>query len=335
MCKALKSKVLVIENTYYSLLLYILFDENWQCRDYYIVNERLSKGFISRLKCMVNSVRELNYFPRVRMRHPLASIIQRKKFIESLRNYQYIYGNIYELKINLNKEKNWIQIDDGEFTYLQLSESYHAKIPFEKIRNSYIFEKILDVNYDFDFSSVNYLVPDTERYRSLTNTYSINFVDMKKSFSILSNDSKNKILKLFGLDFELNIARNLILMQPLFTDGLVSTVEEEIELYRYMLKQLNIAETDCVFKPHPASHINYQTYFPQSEFISNDFPSELISLCNVSFDKVATLFSSGINAFSDTSRELYFFGNLWLKLPVKLAGYKITNGHITDFNPGG
>lgn len=335
MYNMLKDKILIVENTYYSLLLYVLSDTNWEKRDYVIINERISSGFISRLKNLVNSVLELDYFPRVRVRYPIKSILQRKKFLKFIQPYDVVYGNIYELKMELVHDKEWFQIDDGEFTYLQLAESYDAKIPYKKIRNSYVFRRFLGINYGFDFLTVNYLLPDRQKYRILENKYSMRFVDMKKAYRRLSDDNKSVVLKLFGLDSDLTMARNLILMQPLFTDGVVVSIDDEIEIYRYILKVLGIDECECVFKPHPASSINYQVYFPQSMVISNDFPSELLPLCDVQFDKVATLFSSGISAFSETANELYFFGNLWLKLPTQLDPYKIINGETTDFFPGG
>lgn len=330
-----KGKRLIIENTYYSLLLYILLDENWQERDYVIVNERISSGFISRLKGVVNSVWEIDYFPRVRIKYPVQSILKRKRFLKFIKSYDAIYGNIYELKMDLQHNKKWIQIDDGEFTYLQLAESYDATIPYKSIRNSFIFKKMLRVNYDFQFLDVSYLLPDREKYRNLENKYSIEFVDLKRAYQHLSDESKSNVLRLFGLDFNLAMARNLILMQPLYTDGVVERIEDEIELYRYIIRMLGIVESECVFKPHPASSIDYQVYFPQSKVISNDFPSELLSLCDVQFDKVATLFSSGISIFNETAKELYFFGSLDLKLPVQLMPYKIINGEMTDFASGG
>lgn len=320
------NRVLVIENTYYSLLLYILSDPYWRTRDYFLVNERISRSFISRMKCLVNSVSEIDCFPRIRFSHPISSCIQRVKFLKIIKDYDVICGNIYELKLSLSHKTRWVQIDDGEYSFSQLMHANRNEVPFEGLRGSFIFRYFFAVDYKFDFENVSYLLPDNSKYQMLKDRFSIEYVDMKYMYQQLSVENKNVLHGLFGLDFDLNAGKYLILMQPLFSDGLVNSIEEEIKLYEYMIDWLALEKHECVFKPHPASKIDYCSFFPNSIFISNDFPSELISLSGKHFEKVVTLYSSGISIFIDTAKEIYFFGSFNLNLPVELLPYKIVDG---------
>ncbi|WP_293793053.1 glycosyltransferase family 52 [uncultured Pantoea sp.] len=326
-------KTLIIENTYYSILLYILSDVQWRNKDYYIIRDRVSQDFINRLSNYVNSVTTTDFFPRIRISQPIKSYFQRLKFIKLIKDYNVIFGNIYELKVELYKGKTWIQIDDGEFTYAQLKDQYRANIPFKKFRNSFLFKNKLDVEYDFDFKSVNYLLPNSEKYLNLADKYSARFVDISSSFKLISVEDRKDILSLFGLNHDLKSDGNLILMQPLYSDGLVKSEREEIDLYKRMLSTLGIREEECVFKPHPASQISYNEYFPVSFILPKDFPSELLTLSGVEFNKVATLFSGGIRSFEHVSKQVYFFGGLGLSLKVNVIPYKIIDGVKSNFNP--
>jgi len=89
---------LIIENTYRSLLIYMLYEPSWKKHDYVIVKGRISNDFISRFKGKVNKVSISDDFPIISLKSPFSSIYSRLHFLNSLKSYDEIYGNVLKLK---------------------------------------------------------------------------------------------------------------------------------------------------------------------------------------------------------------------------------------------
>lgn len=326
-----KDKTLIIENTYYSLLLYIFSDSDWREKDYYIVRGRVSDLFIERFIQLVNKVYVFDSFPTLNYKMPLKSIKQRLQFLDLIKRYRYVLGNICELKIPLSRDKIWTQIDDGEYTYIQLMQGYRPKIRHFKFKNSYVFRKLFKVDYVFNYVSATYLLPNSSRYETKID-YVHEKIDFAKKYACLSSQEKNVILSLFGLNISLDNGNNILLMQPLFDDGLVPSVDDEIQVYKIIMERLKIDQNNWLFKPHPASKVDYSKFLPLKNIMLSDFPCELLNFIGVEFNVVATAFSGGCDTFKDSAKEIYYFGTKTFNLNVsELQPYKIVDGLVCDF----
>ena len=69
----------------------------------------------------------------------------------------------------------------------------------------------------------------------------------------------------------------LLITQPLFVDGIVSSESEQIQFYRSLLQQYANGY-DLIIKPHPRDNVDYSTVFPQAVVLNKNMPLEIIAL---------------------------------------------------------
>ena len=299
-------KKLIIENTYRSLLIYMLYDYSWKGRDYILVKGRISDEFISRFKAKVNSVSITDDFPIISIKSPLSSILTRLKFLKKIKQYEEIYGNVYELKLRKSDSK-LIQLDDGLMTKKMFEGEYNRKITHIKFRNNFIFRRFLNVDYNFKPNNFMFVVPDSYKNNK---QLSCDFINLRTKINNLSNDEYLNICEVYGFSpVKLN-GKSILMLQPFFEDRLVSSIEYEINMYKEILKSEGLLESDIYIKPHPKSKVNYAKHFKGSEFIPKDFPYELLvrNSAENRFKKVISINSSGIEEFKDISEEVINFG---------------------------
>lgn len=300
-------KKLIIENTYRSLLIYMLFDPTWKDRDYILIRGRISDEFIERMKSKVCKVQSLDDFPIISIRSPLSSIFTRFKFLKKIKQYEEIYGNVYELKLRKSESK-LIQLDDGLMTKKMVNGEFRQKIPQIALRNNILFRACLNINYNIDIKDFDFLVPQS--YKNDSHLFSCEFININKMINSLSEIEYQEVCEIFGFLPNKLQGKNILMLQPFFEDGLVSSVEYEINMYKYILETESLKEADVYIKPHPRSNVNYNKYFKYSEFIPKDFPYELLvreSKGN-KFQKVISIHSSGLEEFVPISEEVISFG---------------------------
>lgn len=113
----------------------------------------------------------------------------------------------------------------------------------------------------------------------------------------LSSNEKDKIFKVFNLNFEElkkmldEKDKILLITQPLSEDKFV-TEKEKIEIYSKILKERGIKK--IYIKPHPRERTNYSNLLKEFEveIISKNFPAEFFMLVDSNFKKVITIFST-------------------------------------------
>ena len=300
-------KKLIVENTYRSLLIYMLVDPSWKDRDYILIRGRISDEFIERMKSKVCKVQSLDDFPIISLKFLTTSILSRLTFIREIDKYDEIYGNIYELKLRKLRAKS-IQLDDGLMTKKMVNGEFRQEIPLIAFRNNILFRACLNINYNVDIKDFDFLVPQS--YRSDSNLLRCEFININKMINSLSEIDYHEVCEIFGFLPSKLQGKSILMLQPFFEDGLVSSIEYEINMYKYILESENLKETDVYIKPHPRSNLNYTEYFKNSEFIPKDFPYELFvreSKGN-KFQKVISIHSSGLEEFSPIADEVISFG---------------------------
>lgn len=297
---------LIIENTYRSLLIYMLTDSSWQNRDYILVKGRISDEFISRFKAKVNSVLISVDFPIISLKSPLRSILSRVRFLKKIKKYDEIYGNVYELKLRKVKQK-LIQLDDGLMTKIMFEGEYNREIKHIKFRNNFIFRCFFNVDYNFKPTHLVFLIPDTYKNNK---QLSCEYINVGKKINTLSDTDYLNICEVYGFSPMKLRGKSILMLQPFFEDNLVSSIEYEIKMYTDILKAEGLVEGDIYIKPHPKSQIDYKKYFKNAEFIPKDFPYELLirESTNNKFNKVISINSSGLEAFDNIADEVISFG---------------------------
>ena len=120
----------------------------------------------------------------------------------------------------------------------------------------------------------------------------------KELFAALTEKDKAVLRRIFlpnGIPKCLNDSV-LIMTQPLFEDGVVSTMDEQLDTYRKIIQQYTDNKT-VVIKPHPRDEADYSTVCTDVVILDKNLPAEILTVCtDSSFDKAITLFSSAISA---------------------------------------
>lgn len=128
----------------------------------------------------------------------------------------------------------------------------------------------------------------------------VEIINLKKLWNSKSERKKTEILTIFGFSNE--IVRKLeektliLFTQPLNEDGLISE-KEKIEIYKKALEKYKIK--DVIIKTHPREKTEYRKYFPEAVILDDPFPFELVTLMEIKFKKVITLFSTVVLNLGD------------------------------------
>lgn len=138
----------------------------------------------------------------------------------------------------------------------------------------------------------------------------VSIIDIKKIWNSLSNIQKSDILSLFGIDkytmnsFFSKKYKYILFTQPLSEDGVISE-REKVTIYSKIIKKYSNINT-FIIKPHPREITNYQKEFSNTLVLPEQFPSELLYLLGIDFEKVITLFSTAV--FNYSSEKVDFYG---------------------------
>ncbi|WP_218667906.1 glycosyltransferase family 52, partial [Rodentibacter caecimuris] len=60
-----------------------------------------------------------------------------------------------------------------------------------------------------------------------------------------------------------------------------------------------------VVKTHPREKTNYQGYFPDVEVFNENYPSEILDVLGVKFEKAVTLFSTAVYVYPKENVDFY------------------------------
>lgn len=131
--------------------------------------------------------------------------------------------------------------------------------------------------------------------------YSVECIPRMDLVQNLTDDERDCIISLFITDnlvAEIKKIKEgvLIITQPFFADGILESMEDQIMLYKMIIKGLNLK--NVVIKPHPRDVIKYHRYFPEAVIIEEgQFPLEIIDLMGeIIIEKAVTVSSTAINS---------------------------------------
>lgn len=136
----------------------------------------------------------------------------------------------------------------------------------------------------------------------------------KKLFDSFSKNELEDVSKIFmpELCLENMINSNLLITQPLFQDGYCDSIDNQINIYKSILNEVNLKEENVIIKPHPRENIDYKKYFPNSMILLKNFPLEILYFYNVKFKKIISISSTSINLFENCEKKI-ILGWEWIK----------------------
>lgn len=303
-------KKVLIENSKYSILLYILIEKKWQDTILVINKETINLEFISSLKKYFLEVYVLNTISPISKSKDISFIIKRYiVFLLDLFKLTYIffknkiifnkgvivYGND-NLSYFILRRKKIILIEDGLVNY------YHKQMRKNRIYN--ILKNIIYLKPPF-YKSYGYskfvkkiYLTNKSNNKDLEKKEKI--VNLKKLWQQKNQMEKKRILSLYNLEenyFNKVEGKKVILLtQPLSEDNLISE-NKKIMLYKKIISRYS--ENDLVIKVHPREKTNYTDFFPKITIIKDKIPFELYYLQGIKLEKVVTIFSTAVLAVKE------------------------------------
>ncbi len=89
----------------------------------------------------------------------------------------------------------------------------------------------------------------------------------------------------------------LLLTQPLFVDGIVSTQEEQMNIFSRAINNAIDSNQQLVVKPHPRDILSYEEKFPDALILDKNMPVEMFAiLAEYNFAKIITYNSTALKS---------------------------------------
>lgn len=296
----------------FSLLLYTLVNKEWQ-NSVYVLHSRIPKSIRTQLKSKVRKVyvdySGSTYTHSIIVNKIIKLIIVNSEYFRlyfSLSKYKNFdcWGND-EMYAAIPFRKNGFTIvEDGTFNYQ--TEEYISKRVNQASKYLLVyrlfpkFKKYLSYGYSQCVETA-YLTGLKKTPTKLEGK--VRIVKIRELWKSISVQEHNSILKVFGLSNKLvnDVSQFPILLitQPIaLAEGGVFSMEEKIDLYRSMLKDISLK--DVLIKTHYAEKTNYSSSFPEAKIVDTPTPFELFDLIGYCPTKVITISSGVALRYSDS-----------------------------------
>lgn len=292
---------LVIDNTLYSILIYMLLNNEWS-DSIFILNNKLDNKFLNNFQ---NKVKKLYIFKQYKIKNYYFKYI-----FEYLKLYFFIlkqkniiiYGND-DLEYFFSFRKNIFLIEDGLLNYKKPKKQNIIEILKKIIKLKNPFYKSLGYSNNVKKIYLTGLAPIPKEIKD-----KVEIINLKELWNKKSKEEKKEILNIFGFDeIILNNIKNkkyILFTQSLSEDNFMSE-NEKINLYKNIIS--NYDKNTLIIKTHPREKTDYKKYFPEIEVLKQVFPAELFSLLDIKFEKVITIYSTAVLNFSSNA-EIDFYG---------------------------
>lgn len=297
-----KETNILIENTVYSLFQYLLICKNTQ-NTIFVLGETVAN------KVNLKKIKKQDIYVYRNFELKRNSI---KFFIEYIKLFKFLY----RIKL-LNRElffygndnlnyfiffkKKVFLLEDGMINY-KLERLTLKKV----IKNLFLLRPLFYKSYGYSkYVKKIYLTGLATIPKELEDKVEI--INLKKLWKSKTKEEQKEILEVFNFNKEiierLN-ERNIILYtQPLSEDGLIEE-KEKINLYLKIISKY--PKSEIVIKTHPREKTNYKNILKDILIIEENFPSEILELMEISFEKAVTIFSTA--ALNTKSKEIDFYG---------------------------
>lgn len=301
----------IIENTEYSVLLYLLI-ENLSQNDIFLFTNELS--ICKKLK--KESYYILNYgnFTYSKKKNKIFLLQILSYYYEILKSYL----TILKIKFKLSKDDIIYGNDDLYISRFFVNNIFYLledgclnyyKIPFKK-------NKLKDLIKLTHFKYESYGIEEKVKKIYLTGlapipkeiAHKVELINLKELWDKKTLEEQNEILDIFSFDLDIKEkikGRDIILFtQPLSEDNVI-TEEEKLKIYSEIIKKYQ--KDRLVIKTHPREKTNYKDMFKEYLVLDNPFPFEILNLLDVKFNKAITLFSTAALGLGE-GVEVDFYG---------------------------
>ena len=233
-------------------------------------------------------------------------------FINSLKNYFFFKRFLWKNKLNIY-EFNAFGAD-----HISGSSFFLKRCSFYLIEDG--TENYQLKNYKRSLKNRLFSVPKFGMHKNVKRIYltrndnipdcikeKVELINIHQLWQNKTKEEQDEILFLLGIDKNKleNLKHKSIVLftQPLSEDN-VLTEEEKIALYKTIIG--NYDQEKLVIKTHPRETTNYRDYFPNIEVFSEHYPSEILDVLGIRFEKVVTIFSTAVYVYS--KENIIFYG---------------------------
>lgn len=209
-----------------------------------------------------------------------------------------------------NKKKKFIWVEHSKNVF-QLKLSFVYRVCF---RIMPILEK-LGILYALHGASkwVEAVeVSNNKNLISLIRKKTIREVNLDQILKYMSEEKKEKIFELYCKAYELVLDRDkasyIILTAPLFLDGLVRSEEEQIRVYKNLIKYEIGENKSVLIKPHPRDKIKYEVAIPGVVVVDPCISAEVLNLAGKGYIKGAYgIRTTTVDAFTNVIHKKSYF----------------------------
>ena len=208
-------------------------------------------------------------------------------------------GGVYDHVFAFHEISPWFNvksisrtlIQHGEIAYLTGSDLARvAGLPYRIYK--YINREPFVVGASKKITSIMYR--DKSR-APMAVSHKADFLDLNRKFALLDEESKGFINSTFGFKGKRieGDAESILLTQPFSELGWM-TESDKLGIYRDLVDKYHCN----LIKPHPTERTCYRSRFPGVDVIDKSVPFELYELNGISFDRVVTIYSSGVEGIN-------------------------------------
>lgn len=260
----------------------------------------------------VNEYCPRNFIDKLIRQHSSNAAMVKKQLPVALEKYS---------EINIFHDDTWISryCKDAKFQHNLLEDALDSFKSIDKTKWAYtipnnsvktLLKKVLHYGYLFGEQDVytKYIEVNDSSQLKIPLSSKIRAEPREKLFKKLTSADKNVLRQIFLKESISKIPSEktvLILTQPLFVDGMVSSELEQINLYRQIVKDYVSKSETLIIKAHPRDNSNYRDAFSDAIFLDKDMPIEVLNYCDdISFDRGIALFSTSITGLNCVKNKL-------------------------------
>jgi hypothetical protein len=312
-----------INNSPYSLLIYVLLNKNWKSDDY-VFTDRMPLIIQKRLKALglrVFSQKKVGINKRGGLGKVLYHLSIYFEFVRFLffiagRSYSSAAGND-ELVFALPFLKQGMTlIEDGTI-------NYQRRAFFERRRRKaflhFPFRCFYGINYlPFGFSPlVKKILLTGLSTVDQEIAHKVQLIDLAVLWQQKTNEEKKEILLLFGMQtgFLSQFQKYPVL---LLTQQLPIPDKDKVAIYDRLLEGVNYNEV--LIKTHYAERTNYHKFFQKSVVFDEPIPLQLFDILGYRPEKVISISSTAALRYKEMGIEVIFAGSCIDPRIEKVAG---------------
>ncbi|MGV4438321.1 glycosyltransferase family 52 [Ornithobacterium rhinotracheale] len=300
----IKEKNILIFNSLYSLLIYLIYKDLEDIKDTLYITAEQNVSMINPNLGNIKTYKSRHLKPLIKL-HPrinyLQLLIEKYAYYQYLRlkklfNYKFpknakIYTHDYSIESSaMIGNSKYFLLEEGTMNFIDY------KITFSHLNERHLkLQRLLFGNISGNFyAKNNQIIEKIYTRKDKDENIKTKVVNLKKIWNESPMLKKEFILNIFNLNSELQTSmksiKNIVFTQPLNEDSILSSEEEKINIYK---KAIDFeGQKNIIIKTHPREKTNYKEYFPEVTIINQPIPMEFFSIIGLKFKKAYTVFSS-------------------------------------------